>query len=678
MHTKKRSPAGRRQHWPVLGLVLVAGWASGTPSQSAGEGDSQLIDLSLEQLVDVEITSVSKKSQRLSEAPAAIFVITGDDIRRSGVTSIPEALRLAPGIEVAKIDSNKWAITSRGFNGRFANKLLVLMDGRSIYSPLFSGVLWEVHDAMLEDIERIEVIRGPGATLWGANAVNGVINIITRHTRETQGGLLSVTVGSEERGVIGFRQGGTTEQGTAWRAYGKVAEHDALVDASGARANDEWRTRQVGFRTDGRLGAGTTFTFQGDAYKGAGREALGRVTLAPPYSQVQNSFSASSGLNLLGRLNRITDSGEMTFQAYYDGTRLEDVIVNEDRDTLDLDFQHRLPLVPGQDLIWGLGYRLTQDRTRAGMVELVPSHRTDQLFSGFVQDEIALADTVRLTLGTKIEHNDYTGWEFQPSVRALWKPVPWQSAWGSVSRAIRTPSRADATVRLDLRAGPNLFPPVPVLVQATGSRDMDSERLVAYEVGWRLNPNPAVALDLTAFLNDYDRLRSQELGTPYLALAPVPHLVQPVLAGNLLEGRTYGFEAVVETRPAEHWRLVGTYSNLHYDLRVKGGSTDTTSIGMLEGSSPRNQYSLRSEWSITPKTDFDAWIKRVDKLPGLNVGAYTSLNLRVAYRPRRDTEISLVGQNLLDNRHLEFVPEFVNSALSQVQRALLATVRLRF
>lgn len=685
----RRPPAACRHHLPfgartrplggLLALFSVAAWSAA--ADPALDSQDAIIDLSLDQLVDVRITSVSKKSQPLSEAPAAIFVITADDIRRAGITSLPEALRLAPGIEVTRIDSNKWAITARGFNGRFANKLLVLMDGRSIYSPLFSGVLWDEHATMLEDIDRIEVIRGPGATLWGANAVNGVINIITRRAQDTQGNLVSATVGSEERVNLGVRHGGTTAAGTAWRVYGKGFERDAAVDAAGRRANDDWRQGRMGFRIDSAPRPAGAFTLQGDVFQAIAGETISRPTLTAPYAAAETGDARTQGANLLGRWSESTDAGESTLQAYYDGTRIDDLILEERRDTFDLDFQRRTRLGTRHDVVWGLGYRISRDRTRGRIVRLDPADRTDRLFSAFLQDEIALGPDFRLTVGSKLEHNGYTGWEIQPGVRALWQLSPAQTAWASVSRAVRTPSRGDAASRFAIltRAPSVASGGLPVVVEVRGSERMDAERLVAYELGWRLTPTPTFSFDLAAFVNDYDRLRSQEIGARSFDALPVPHyIIQTVDVGNLLEGRTYGFEAVAEARPSESWRLVASYSNLNFDLRAKSGSSDTASVAALEGASPRHQLALRSEWSVDAHTDFDAWIKYVDALPALAVGSHTSLNLRLAWRPRRNLELALAGHNLLDDRHPEFKPEFINSTPTEVQRAVHATARVRF
>ena len=668
-----------------LGALLVFAILAGSAAQSwarSGPGprvEADLSELSLEDLLNIQVTSAGKKAQPLSEVTAALFVITRDDIRRAGVTSLPDALRLAPGVEVASIDANKWAVSVRGFNGRFANKLLVLLDGRTIYTPLFSGVLWDQHDVLLEDIDRIEVIRGPGAALWGANAVNGVINIITRSASDTQGGLLSLSVGTEERASLGFRYGATTAAGTAWRLYGKAFERDASAAAGGQRGSDDWRMARAGFRADGQLAGGDDFTLQGDVYQSSLGQWLVKPILTPPYAQVVVEDMPSSGVNLLGRLTRNGADGKTTLQAYYDRVKFDSAQIGETRDTLDLDFQRQSTVGERHDLVWGLGYRTYRDSVREGVVTMAPEDHTGRLFSAFLQDEYALRENLRIILGGRLEHNEFTGWEAQPNLRGLWNPDDRQTWWVALSRAVRTPARADTQSRADLLVvPPSPLSPLPRLVEAQGNPAFRSERMLAYELGWRFQPSDRFALDLTGFYNDYRRLRSQELGAVTFQADPLPHLILPNVAGNLLAGHGYGLEAVLEARPLDDWRLQAAYGYLRLDMRTLPGSLDTVSAALIEGSSPRHQFTLRSEWNVNARTDFDVWLKYVDALPGLGIDAYTSLSLRLAWRPRENMEIALVGQNLLDDRHGEFLPEFLNVQASEVQRAMHASLRLTF
>lgn len=408
------------------------------------------LDLPLEDLLSLEVTSVSKKRQPLSEAPAAIYVITQDDIKRSGVTSIPEALRMAPGVQVTRINSNKWAVSSRGFNGQMSNKLLLLIDGRSVYTPAFSGVYWDVQDTFMDDIERIEVIRGPGATLWGANAVNGIINVITKSAGNTQGGLLTLGAGSEEKGFAGFRYGASLGDHSQGRFYLKAFDRDGFSDlATGTDAGDQWKSYRAGFRIDGGASTEDGWTFQGDIYHTDENQYVASQWVStPPFNLPDDDNFNTTGWNLLTRWNHhLSDRSSMTLQLYYDHAERDELILGQTHDTFDLDFQHNLMLGNRHDVIWGFGYRAVKDDfDNTFAVSLSPDSRTNHLISAFVQDQIELVpDRFHLTVGSKIEHNDYTGFEVQPSVKMLWTPHERHTLWGSVSRAVRTPSRVEAS-----------------------------------------------------------------------------------------------------------------------------------------------------------------------------------------------------------------------------------------
>jgi iron complex outermembrane receptor protein len=423
-------------HGTVTALCLsLAAAAPAYPAQDDQLAQAtQLKSLSIEQLMEIDVTSVSRRSEPVSGAAAAITVITGEDIRRSGASNLPDALRIAVGLEVAQSDGNTWAVSSRGFNTTTSNKLLVLIDGRSIYTPLFSGVFWDVQDVMLEDVDRIEIIRGPGATLWGANAVNGVINILTKSARDTQGGLVSVGGGTEDQGFASFRQGGKVGEETAYRAYGKYSYRDSLAFADGGSARDPLRRGQAGFRLDRSDAGSGAFTLQGDAYHGLAGQAV-----------VVRADTALDGANLLGRWTRTySENSGSDLQVYYDYTHRQiPQWFEEHRHTLDVDYQHRKPFGARQDLVWGAGYRITHDQVgNSPGVAFLPDHRTESLFSAFAQDEIRLESHLRLTLGTKLEHNYWTGFEVQPSVRLSWVPDDRRTLWGAISRAVRTPTRS--------------------------------------------------------------------------------------------------------------------------------------------------------------------------------------------------------------------------------------------
>ncbi|HEV8580421.1 MAG TPA: TonB-dependent receptor [Thermoanaerobaculia bacterium] len=667
--------------WPAPAAALAD-----QPPEGSGTGTAvDLTELSLEELMDVEVVSVSKRSERISAAAAAVYVITQEDLRRSGATSIAEALRMVPGLEVARIDANTWAVSARGFNGRFANKLLVLIDGRSVYTPLFSGVFWDVQDTLLEDVDRIEVIRGPGATLWGANAVNGVINILTKSARETLGSLVTAGGGTEERWFLGARYGGSLGENGAWRAYVKGFDRDAGADPAGGEGVDGWSVKRGGFRVDRKLGDAAEWTLQGDLYDG---EVGERLTLAPSLTAlvpvVQDTETAISGGNLLGRWQRtLSAASELTVQLYYDRTDRDYRFLDESRDTFDLELQHDVSPAPRHRVVWGLGYRRTADDLRdSDLLAFQPDRRTDDLASAFLQDEINLrADRLWLTVGSKLEHNDYSGFEVQPNARLLWTPGEHRTLWAAVSRAVRTPSRAEHDLQLSAPAFPAgaLFPGSPPAIVATlGDRSFDSEELLAYELGYRAGVAPGLFVDLAAFYNDYDRLRTVRAEPPFLQLSPPPpHLVIPSFASNDMEGETYGAELAADWRPAGSWRLSAAYTWLEMRLRNRFDPADVT-VAATEGQSPQQQLFLRSAMDLPGHFELDLAARYVDSLATGPVSGYTSADLRLGWKPRAGLELSLVGQNLLDAEHLEFAPEIIPTHPTAVERAVYGKVTWRF
>jgi len=630
----------------------------------------ELKRLSVEQLLDVDVTSVSKYPEKLSEAAAAVAVLTQDDIASSGATSIPDALRLVPGLDVARADAHTWAISSRGFNDIFANKLLVMIDGRTVYTPLFSGVFWEIQDTMLEDIDRIEVVRGPGATLWGANAVNGVIDIITKSARETQGLLLSTGGGTEDRGFAALRYGMKINDDAFVRVYAKYFDRDESVLGNGDDAHDEWNMYRGGFRLDWDPTPQNSFTLQGDIYSGDQDETYLVPTVAPPFSKTIESTDEVSGGNLLGRwTHNFAPDSVLTFQTYYDRTVRDSPIFGEDRDTGDIDLQHRFALGEIQEIIWGIGFRVTHADIKNSLnVSFIPSDRTLSLYSAFVQDEITIIpDLVRLAIGSKFEHNDFTGFEVQPSARALWTPGHSQTVWASISRAVRTPSEAESDVRL------NPAPPVPLppgLLTIFGNPEMESEQLLAYEVGYRVQPITAVRLDLTAYYNDYEDLRTVE------PLLPGP--VSPSRVSNKLSGDAYGTEISATAQVTKQWRLQSSYSYWQADLALDRGSHDRNTVSIDEGSSPHNQFFVRSILDVGWNVEFDSTLRYVDVLPFPKIPSYVTLDLRLAWSPLKNLEVSIVGQNLLEDHHPEFAPTFIGTQQSEVERGVYGKVVWRF
>ena len=654
----------------VTALVLFSNtaWASGEKMDASS---ADLTHLSLEELMNVEVTSVSRRAEKLSAAPAAVSVLTADDLRRSGVTSIPEALRLVPGMEVARVDAHNWAISARGFNDLFANKLLVLMDGRSLYTPLFSGVYWDTQDTLLEDIDRVEVIRGPGATLWGANAVNGVINIITRSAKDTRGLLVTGGGGAEEQGFAGVRYGGELGENAYYRVYAKYFNRDDQVLPDGSDSHDRWNMERGGFRIDWDASTENHYTLQSDLYSGRLDQTYFLPTPNPPFAQTNQSHLNVNGGNVLGRWSHtFSERSDLKLQVYYDRTVRDGPVLNEDRDTFDVDLQHRFLLGERQDIVWGAGYRLCSDELdNSYTVTFNPDQRAIQLFSLFAQDEIALVQNrLRLTLGSKFEHNDFTGFEYQPSGRLSWTPTDRQTVWASISRAVRTPSLAEDDIQLRQLTS---TPGVQVLLQ--GNRDFDSEELLACELGYRWRPIARVSLDVTAFYHDYDHLRSLEPG----AVLPGPPLTVTATAGNKLHGETYGIEFAPSWQVTDSWRLQAGYTFLQNQLHRDAGSGDTTSE-LDEGRNPHHQFSLRSSVDLPHNLEVDCAVRYVESLPDFQIPSYIVVDVRLAWRPFKNFEVAIVGQNLLDDRHPEFQSLFIPIERTEVQHSVYGKVTWRY
>jgi iron complex outermembrane receptor protein len=651
-------------------LSLLLALLLATPlTATADEVPDDLTSMSLEALMNLEVTSVSKKPERQTEAAAAIFVITNNDLRRWGVTNIPEALRRVPGISVARIDANKWAITSRGFNSRFANKLLVLIDGRSVYTPLFAGVYWETQEVMLEDVDRIEVIRGPGGSLWGANAVNGVINIITRSAAETRGELVAVTVGNEIPGIGSVRHGGKLHNGGDYRIYAQYESYAEGYNAAGA--HDDWRSGQIGFRADWSDGPDDLMTLQGDLYRGKAGQLVSIPTGNGPTVgiPVVDDTDSNSG-NLQFRWARALDvDSDLALQVYYDHVGRDGAVLFEDRDTLDVDFQHRFRWRAVHDLMWGLGYRFIHDNTdNNATFSLEPSSRDVNLYSAFLQDEISLTDDLRLTLGSKFEHNDFSGYEIQPSTRIAWSPGEAHTIWGAVSRAARTPARGEQDVLLRIQPEPD--PGVPVYV--IGDNQYDSEDVLAWEAGYRFNYRNRWSLDIAAFYNDYDKLRT---------LDPVTAPPENVLLAldNNMSGETWGMELASQWQVRPGWRLNASYTWLDMTLHLENGSMDYVSRS-AEDASPTSSAALWSSLDIGSRLQFDAALLYVGAIEtsGIEIDSYVELDMRLGWEARPGLEFSLIGQNLLDNRHQEFLPDFISTQPTEVQRSIYGRVTWRF
>jgi iron complex outermembrane receptor protein len=674
------TPARRLLLLSFLGVFLAV-----TVSAQVSQNIPDVTVISLEDLMNLQVTSVSKRAQKLADAAAAIFVITQDDIRRSGASSIPEALRMAPGLEVARIDENKWAIGSRGFNGRFDNKLLVLIDGRSVYTPLFSGVYWNVQDVMLEDVDRIEVIRGPGATLWGANAVDGVINIITKSAKLTQGGVVTAEGGTDERTAESARYGGKIGDNLYYRAYTKYSDWQPSVGPTGTNASDGWHALRGGFRMDSTPSRADSLTIQGDIYRTVYGETLTVPSLTAPYSSTFPNSGNYSGGNILGHWNHAFSRSSTSLQMYYDDTNTVDNSLFTDHESVyDVDFQHDLHVGESQEFVWGLGFRSIQDTNGSSFtVSLQPNHSSLKQYSGFVQDEVSLFDKrLRVTLGSKFEHNQFVGFEVEPNVRFVGILSKKQSVWAAVSRAVRTPALTEEGLQLNEAVIPPGAPPfnspLPVVESILGSPQFKSEDLLAYEVGYRVEATSSFSADIATFYNSYTNLRSAEPGTPFIQANPTPtDVVVPFVASNKMGGGTYGAELFADWKVVPKWRLVGSYSFLQMNIQKNKDSLDPTPDNP-NGASPRHQWYVRSSLDLPKHLEQDVTLRFVDRLASLNMPSYYSLDTHLSWKPVTSLELSVGGQNLLNDQHFEFIPEFINTTSTKVTRSFRGTITWRF
>jgi iron complex outermembrane receptor protein len=638
---------------------------------------SRLAELSVEQLLETEITSVSRKEEPLFEAAAAVYVITAEELLRSGATSLPEALRLVPGVQVARVNANQWAITARGFNNQFANKLLVLVDGRSVYTPLFAGVYWDVQDVLLEHVERIEVIRGPGATLWGANAVNGVINIITKKAADTPGWLLTAGGGTEERAALALAVEGALGTRAQLRVFGKAFDRGAFVDAHGDETADDWRAAHGGFRLDWNPRPTSLVVLQGDGYA----DDLGQtVTLSapvPPFRVTTDARAKASGGDLLARWNYgISPRWRLTTQAYWDYTHRNDPFLRQTRQTLDVDLQSEHVIGSRQDLIWGAGYRfMTDDNDSTFAFTLRPPDRDDHIVSAFVQDEVSIVEKrLRLTAGSKFEHNTATGAEIQPSLRLLWTPHPRHTVWGAVSRAVRIPSRVEDDVRFILAVVPR--PDTLGYITLLGNPGLESDELLAWELGYRVRPTSRSFVDLAAFYNEYRSLGTFEPQASFFEPGSPAHRVQPLILENFGSGSTWGIEATGTCKPTERWTLIAGVTGFEIELRRDPESLDRNTEA-AEGNDPEVQLQLRSQLELPRGLGLDAAAYHVGKLPGQGIQAYTRLDVQLRWQVTPALRLRAVGQNLTQPQHPEFGTSATSALATEVPRSFYGGITWR-
>ena len=639
----------------------------------------ELKAMSLEQLANMEVSIASRTPQSIEKTAAAVFVITSEDIRRSSATDIPELLRMVPGINVAQIDGSHWAVSSRGFNGRFANKLLVLIDGRAVYSPQFSGVYWNAQDTLLEDVERIEVIRGPGASVWGSNAVNGVINIITRSAEDTQGNLLSVSAGDPKAARIGLRHGGAINNDIDYRVYAKFRKNNKFSDTRTNKANDDWKSRRMGFRVDGLLTADDDFTVQGDVYKNRASE----TTLYPDPLLGQKQYPQTlddQGGNILARWKHSLDNADQTIlQIYYDYQNRDET--DDKRHTIDLDFQYHFAPMGQHKLTMGVGYRRNKDDINGvpNYLNYIPEKETQENYNAFIQDEIQINERWLFTIGSKFEDNEYTNTEIQPSARLLWQPKDKHALWMAVSKASRTPSRAETSLLGHQEFVPANPPTLPVPVQITGigNPEQKSESLIAYEVGYRFHVADQFSFDISGFYNDYSDLRTIEARQLNYAHFP-SYLEQLYYFDNNGKGHSWGTEIAVDWRWTENARLQMAYSYLEMDLKKDNGSTDV-SLDAAEKSSPKQQLSLRLDYDPATNWETDLWLRYTDDVYASgDMPDYWTLDARLAWLVNKKLTLSLVGQNIFDSSQKEYRDELRMIESTEVPRGFYARAVWKF
>lgn len=671
---------------PLVMTSILISIASAAPDKTDSNNQS-LMDLSIEELMNIEVTTASRQSQKLSQTPSAVFVITQEDIKRSGVTSIPEALRMAPGVEVSRINTDKWSISIRGFNGRFANKLQVLMDGRSVYNPLFAGILWDQQDTLMEDIERIEVIRGPSAAMWGVNAVNGVINIITKKAADTQGTLLTVGGGSFEQGFINARYGGKINADTPFRIYAKGFTRDHMRSPAGGNANDQWHSARSGFRVDHSRGM-DNFTLQGDFFYNAQGDRLDKSSLFSPIIQANTARGDSKGGNLRFRWDRtFSEKSSIMFQTYYDISDYRIMTwANVVHESFDVDFQHRFSLFERHDITWGANYRLYHNRVNdTELITLNPRNQINHLGGVYVRDEITLIpDQLQLTIGSRFDHNDFSGWEIQPNARLMWMPDTRNSIWASISRAVRTPARAEHDIRLNALTlntipGTTTQVPFPVLAQILGTSSYNAEKLLAYELGFRHQFTHQASIDIAAFFNDYSKLRDLSGSIPTFQSSFPQHLVFPVALTNNASGYTYGVEISADSRPLENWRLQLSYSYLNMHIRSDSPlkQLDPTT-GSAAKANPQHQISLRSHHDFSDRLQLNLWLRYVSSVDFYNIPGYITMDSKLSFKPVKNVELFLVGQNLFQQNHRESVSDFIPLVPAYVPRGIYAGATWRF
>ncbi len=630
------------------------------------------------------VYSASKKMQHVNDVSAAIFVISQEDIRRSGVTTIPDALRMAPGLQIAQIDANKWAISARGFNDRFSTKLLVMIDGRTLYTPIFSGVFWHREDTPLADVERIEVIRGAGAAMWGANAVNGVINIITKNAKDTHGSQLTLGGGNQEQGFFSARYGGKFNSELDYRVYAKGFRRNNNVTTTRQNAQDDWENYQGGFKTEWQPNQQDTITTQGDIYHS---HTGNKEDFAPPFAPFivpnQDSPAKHKGGNLQTRWkHKFSAASETTFQLYYkyDAANWLFLTPFKPREqTLDIYFQHNYSGITQHDIIWGVGYRYFNfNSNESAKLSFTPANRNLQLFSGFIQDEITLIENIKLTLGSRLEHNDFTGFEIQPTARLLWTVDETHSAWAALSRAVRTPSEVSYNLKNLSNPATSNIRGLPTQTLLSGNPSVASETVVNYEIGYRLQPTPQFSVDITGFYSRYHHLQAFQILTPrVVTYSQPPHVEIPLQISDKMRGETIGGELTAHwhvsdwlTMQASYWFLK---TSLHTPKAFSFADGD-----IIEKIAPQQQFHFKSSVNLPYAIEWDTSLRYVDSVMRYQIPAYVAVDMRLGWNPTKNIAFSLVGQNLFDSHHIEFSNSTSTLPRTEIERSIFATVNFMF
>ncbi len=655
-------------------IILSLIFSFGAPSVGA-EG---LMEMSLEELMTLQVTSAAKAPTSLLKTSTAIYVITQEDIRRSGANCIPELLKMVPGMNVAQLDANRWAVSARGFNGQFANKLLVMIDGRSVYTPFFSGVLWDVQDLVLAEIDRIEVIRGPGASLWGANAVNGIINIITRSAEETSGAEITTWIGTEERGGLSLMQSSEVGSNSYLRLTAKgFARDDSHLN--GAGADDDMTMGRVGFRWD-YVGNQFTGKTTGGVYRGRSGANYDLVNHIGDYHHLFNDNTDMVGGHLLTSWSRqLNTKSSFSFQFYFDYSHRKEALYDEELQVFDAEFQHNYEFSPGHKLTWGGNLRTYFDDTIAHSHFFIdPAKDRYDLYSAFIQDDYPLLDNLTLTLGSKFEHNDFTGWEIQPTGRLLWEVSDTVSLWGAISRAVRTPSRYESTGQIVVA----LFPPghdlnptsIPAIYNFKGDDSFKAEKLTAYELGLRSLLGESVSTDISIFYNNYDDLRTAADPESTVIVDDEGTYIELLgIANNDLEGVTYGFEAAMEWQVRDNWKLIGAYSYMEMDFDFSGQLEE-----FLNSFYARHQGSLQSRLNLPNNVETDFWLTYTDEIAVQEQPEIWDLSLRLGWQPTSQWQLDLVGQNLLHRHKKQLTSEVISMVSTEIERSVFLRMSYHF